>query len=142
MGFWIILLIIVVPLAYVRLAPSDPVRWHKAAKVAGAETIARPNAYIWRKTVDGDGIAELQALTEAATATERTTLLAGSVAEGQITFVTRSRVAGFPDYSTIGVYTLDEGTRVIEVNARLRFGKSDLGVNAKRVKGWVAAANL
>ncbi|HHB81701.1 MAG TPA: DUF1499 domain-containing protein, partial [Aliiroseovarius sp.] len=48
-----------------------------------------------------------------------------------MTFVTRSRLWGFPDYTTIAYA---DGR--ITIFARLRFGRSDLGVNAARVGAW------
>ncbi|MFK7837781.1 MAG: DUF1499 domain-containing protein [Sulfitobacter sp.] len=142
MGFWIILLLGVAAVAYVRLAPSDPVRWHARAKIEGTESKQLKNGYIWRKVVSGDGAAELAALDQAATAQGNTTRLAGSVAEGQTTYLSRTKVVGFPDYTTIGSYQMPDGQTVIEAYGRLRFGGSDIGVNAKRIKGWVAAAQL
>ena len=65
-------------------------------------------------------------------ATPRTSVLAGSVAEGRVTYITRSLVWNFPDYTTVqqkGDYLL--------IFARLRFGGSDLGVNRKRVSRWL-----
>lgn len=131
---WIVLIVGIGLLAYVRLASSDPGVWHAASRVTDLGEKAFPGGYVWREAVEGDGTAQLQALDDAAMATPRTVRLAGSVAERQITYVTRSKWMGFPDYTTVGIY---DG--VLEINARLRFGKSDLGVNAKRVKGWRGA---
>lgn len=65
--------------------------------------------------------------------TPRTLRLAGSVAEGRITWETRSLFWGFPDYATAevrpdGLYNY----------ARLRFGSSDFGVNAARLQDWLS----
>jgi len=68
--------------------------------------------------------------------TPRTEVVAGSLAEGQVTYVTRTKLMGYPDFTTIGVYGADP--RYVEVYGRSRFGRSDLGVNAKRVNGWLA----
>ena len=80
------------------------------------------------RKVEGD----LAALDSIIRDTPRTQVLAGSVDEGMITYVTRSRVFGFPDYTTVR----QEGD-MLEVYGRLRFGKSDLGVNAARIDGWL-----
>ena len=138
---WIVLLIVLAFLAYVRLAPSDPVRWHRQAAIAGTETKQLKGGYIWRKVVDGDGTAELKALDQAAMASPSTERLTGSVEEGQVTYISRTKIIGFPDYTTAGIYDV-EGQTVLEVYGRLRFGRSDLGVNANRIKGWVRAAQL
>ena len=142
MAFWFIVLIIVAFAVYVRTAPSDPARWHRPAAIAGTETKRLKGGYIWRKAVSGDGRAELARLDAAATASPRTTTLAGSVAEGQVTYVTRSAAMGFPDYTTATLQEGADGQTYLEVYGRLRFGRSDFGVNAGRVKGWVADAQL
>ena len=122
--------------AYVRLAPSDPARWHVAPEAAGP----------WGEVTAGEGWASLRLppgrgeprallarLDVVALATPRTIRLAGSVAEGRITWVTRSALWGFPDYTTAearpdGLY----------LRARLRFGRGDMGVNAARLKDWLS----
>ena len=73
----------------------------------------------------------------------RTKVLAGSVAEGKITYVTRTRIAGFPDLTTVTLTQLPAtGKSTLQIYARLRFGKADLGVNKARVRDWVARAKL
>ena len=61
-------------------------------------------------------------------------MLAGSVEQGMITYVTRSIVVGFPDYTTV----LQNGDQLV-IYARLRFGRSDFGVNHARIKRWIDA---
>ncbi|SRR6056297_1878231 len=118
-------------MAYVRLAPSDPARWHHGADATGAGHIPRSGGHIWRGPGDADTLARLDRIIRA---TPRTQHLTGSLDDRMVTYVTRSRVFGFPDYTTI---SLDDG--MVEVFARLRFGKSDLGVNRARVEGWLEA---
>ncbi|MFK7868039.1 MAG: DUF1499 domain-containing protein [Roseobacter sp.] len=121
-----------VGLAYIRLAPSDPARWHQAIEARSSETLAGGAV----RVVPG-GAAELQKLVTAMQGVERTQFLAGSVEEGRVTFVTRSRVFGFPDYTT-----LEASDGRVRAFARLRFGQSDLGVNANRLERVFAAAGL
>jgi uncharacterized protein (DUF1499 family) len=137
MVIWPVLTVVVLALAYVRLAPSDPSVWNGASSVPGTESRQLDGGYVWRKVMDSDATAVLEKLKAAAEATPRTVLLTGSVEAGQMTYVTRSKVIGFPDYTTISLRQTPEGQPFVEVYARLRFGKSDLGVNAKRVKSWV-----
>lgn len=66
--------------------------------------------------------------------TPRTRIVAGSVEQGMVTYETRSAMFGFPDYTTVR----RNGSR-IEIFGRLRFGASDLGVNAARIEGWLKA---
>lgn len=120
-----VLVLAVALLAFIRLAPSDPARWHQMP-----ETITNRDLEggVMRR-VPGD----LAAFDAIARATPRTRVLAGSVEEGMITYVTRSRIMGFPDYTTVR-----QSGDMLEIHARLRFGRSDLGVNAARVDGWLA----
>jgi len=129
----IIVLLVVGLLAYIRLAPHDNARWHRGAPEASLGETTLDGGYIWRADVGADGPAKLAKLDQIIRNEPRTELLTGSVQDGQLTYVTRSKVMGFPDYATV---TLEDG--VLEIYSRLRFGKSDMGVNAKRVKGWVA----
>lgn len=115
-------------MAYVRLAPTDAAQWHKPVEGDNDQDFA------------GGAIRmadlSLAALDQVATGWPRTTVLTGSVAEGRITYVTRSALWGFPDYTT--VETRGDG---VAIYARLRFGRSDLGVNGKRITAWLSAAN-
>ncbi|MEM9126862.1 MAG: DUF1499 domain-containing protein, partial [Pseudomonadota bacterium] len=69
-----------------------------------------------------------------ARASARTSVLAGSVSDGLVTYVTRSRLIGFPDYTTA-----QQDGDTLRIHARLRFGRSDFGVNRNRVDTWLAA---
>ncbi len=131
---WTILAALAAFALYVRLAPSDPARWHvpPVAEGPAGEVVALEGAASLR--LQGDGPALLAQLDSIALATPRTTRLAGSVAEGRITWITRSAIWGFPDYTTAEVRP--DG---LAVYARLRFGRSDLGVNAARLDAWRAA---
>lgn len=114
--------------AYVRLAPSDPGMWHA---MPGAITNRDFPGGAMRVVGAGEnGLATLDAIIRE---TPRTQVLAGSVGEGMITYVTRSAVFGFPDYTTVR----QTGPQ-IELYGRLRFGASDLGVNAVRLDRWLA----
>lgn len=112
---------------YVRLAPSDPERWHR---MPDGVSMPDPEGGAMR-AIEGEAD-ELQRLHAIIVETARTRVLAGSVAEGMVTYVTRSRVFGFPDYTTV---RLRAGR--IEIYGRQRFGASDLGVNGARIDGWL-----
>jgi hypothetical protein len=142
MIFWIALVLGGGMVAYIRLAPHDVSRWHKQAYPSGMGEIRSKAGHIWRQVIEDDGVALLAKLDGVISSTDRTNHLTGSVADGMVTYVTRSRVFGFPDYTTIGIYqglVEDGDVRYLEINSRLRFGRSDLGVNRNRVKGWLAA---
>lgn len=136
----LLVLLILGLMAYIRLAPSDAADWHVAPPDAlfaglapdrvapldnGALLVLGPE-----KGAAGTLLGKLDAI---ALATARTTRLAGSVEEGRITWVTRSRIVGFPDYTTAEIRP--EG---LFVYARQRFGSRDMGVNAARLSGWLS----
>lgn len=111
---------------WVRIAPTDPAAWHRIP-----DTIPRRHsANSALRETDGS----LAALDEIIRATPRTEVLAGSVEEGMITYVTRTALFGFPDYTTVR----QDADGKLTIYARSRFGKSDLGVNKARVEGWLA----
>ncbi len=128
-GIALVLALVIVPFGlYVRLAPSDPDTWH-----------AMPEAITERDLAGGamrvvgageDGLARLDAIIRAE---PRTRVLAGSLEDGKITYVTRSQLWGFPDYTTMRL-----SDKQIELYSRLRFGQSDMDVNAERLDRWLS----
>lgn len=126
----IVLLVLVVGFAaYVRLAPSDPAVWHVDPDVTGDETFAGG-----AKRLVAGGAEEMVALDALVMATPRTQVLAGSAEAGHVTYVTRSALWGFPDYTSVKL--AEDG---IAIWGRLRFGQSDMGVNSARIDGWLEA---
>ncbi|WP_371224028.1 DUF1499 domain-containing protein [Roseovarius sp. 2305UL8-3] len=113
---------------WARMAPSDPAIWHA---MPGAVTDRDMAGGAMR--VVGAGEDGLTRLDQIIRAEPRTQVLAGSADDGMITYIARSRLFGFPDYIT----TRQNGPQ-IEIYARLRFGASDLGVNARRLDRWLA----
>ena len=124
-----LLVVLVVGFAlWVRLAPSDPARWHveppqEAKSWSGGLVVV----------IDGDR-ARFRRLVEVIEKTPRTKRLAGDIEGGRVTFITRSALWGFPDYTTIA-----HADGRIRILARLRSGRSDLGVNSRRVSQWLEA---
>jgi Protein of unknown function (DUF1499) len=124
-------------MAYVRLAPSDPARWH--IDLAAPDLNIEPGiAFCLRPgdrymPADQDMNALLERLDQVALSTPRTKRVAGAVVEGRITWVTRTAVLGFPDYTTAQVMP-GPGLCVV---GRQRFGTRDLGVNGRRIAGWM-----
>jgi hypothetical protein len=127
-------------LAYVRLAPSDPAVWNTdpresysfASDAPSGEVVALLGAAALQIEA-ADPAETLRRLDSIALDTPGTQRLAGSPEEGRITWITRSKLWGFPDYTTA-----EAGPDGVFVFARLRFGKSDLGVNAARLTAWLA----
>jgi len=129
--------------AYVRLAPSDPARWHEDPRLVAKPS--SPNFHLIRM-VGGDAMPQVFAESPAALAqrvydialADGATLLAGSVASGHMTFVSRSRIMGFPDYTSVLLEPAGDGAMLLAF-ARARFGHSDLGVNRARLEKWQSA---
>ncbi len=114
-------------MAWIRFAPSDPADWHVDPQVTADQDLA---AGVRRRIPAG--ATKFDRLHAIILETPRTEVLAGSLGDGQVTYVTRSKWMGFPDYTTVR-----ENDDVLELWARSRFGQSDLGVNRARVEDWL-----
>ena len=126
-----------------RLVGSDATAWHVdlarmvrpgtpndfLAATPGF-TSAEPDSRLEREGRDPEAF--LRAVDRIAMAEQRTRRLAGSPAEGRITYVQRSRVFGFPDYITVEARGRDRA-----IWSRARFGRDDLGMNRARVERWL-----
>lgn len=128
---WVLLALVILGMAFIRLAPSDPTRWHVAPKGDKDKNL---EGGVVRVVETGPlGLKKLNAVVQA-DATTRT--LAGSVDEGMVTYVSRTKVMGFPDYTTA-----QQDGDTLRIYGRLRFGRSDFGVNRNRVDGWLGQIN-
>ena len=124
----VLLAALAVVTGFIRLAPSDPQIWHKMQRYPAEQDF---DGAVFRIVQTGpERLAQLHA---AALATPRTKVLNGSVAGGMVTYISRSRVFGFPDYTT----ARQDGD-VLKVFGRARFGRQDFGVNRRRVEGWLS----
>ncbi|ABD54722.1 DUF1499 domain-containing protein [Jannaschia sp. CCS1] len=126
--------------AYVRLAPVDAAQWH-----VDPEEVTPPSspnfsllAGSGAVTVPAPALAvagRLQNIAEA----DGAEVVAGSLGEGFVTYIVRSRIMGFPDFVTIRLVPEEDTTR-LHIFSRSRHGMSDLGVNTARVQRWLTAA--
>lgn len=130
----LLIVLFMVVAAYIRLAPTSAGRWHKIPDVSGPGDVTGEGSFLSARRMTGTSQEVLEALEQHALATKRTNILAGSVAEGMITFQTRSAVIGFPDQTTVAV----KGDLLV-MHGRLRFGRKDFGVNRARIAGWLEA---
>ncbi len=133
----IILLIAVLFSTYVRVSGVDPRNWHvdpETENFAAGQGFQLHTAESPRWSESAQEV--MQALSDVATETPRTSVLSGRPADAHITFETRSLVWGFPDYTTVKAVEV-EGTTVLAILARLKYGSNDLGVNEARVQGWL-----
>ncbi|KPU84622.1 hypothetical protein JI58_02665 [Marinosulfonomonas sp. PRT-SC04] len=137
---WMLLLIVASGLIYIRIAPHNIVAVHVVPDSGSVldQPMVKPGSALFSKRFQAPSAAILDRLNEVALASKRTRILAGSVEEGMITYVTRSLVFGFPDYTTVHVVANDQGSRVT-IYGRLRFGESDFGVNRTRISAWLKA---
>ena len=143
-GFLGILAVLVLAFGvFLRVAPSDPVRWHVDPVTVAPPSF--PGAVLMRPGADRPGPVFavppdvlLATFDRVARDTPRVSLLAGSVAEGHVTYVARSALFGFPDYISVRALDADGGGSRLAVFSRLRFGYDDLGVNARRLDDWLA----
>lgn len=126
---WVFLAVVLALAVYVRVAPSDPAKWHVTAAFDTNSDGENSAKRIVQTGPDG-----LQRLNEIALSTARTTVLAGALEDGRITYVTRSKLLSYPDYTTV-----EQVGDTLKIYARSRFGKKDFGVNAKRVDAWINA---
>tara|TARA_R110000850_G_scaffold11502_5_gene39352 strand:- start:1456 stop:1902 length:447 start_codon:yes stop_codon:yes gene_type:complete len=133
--FWIVVAGFVGLQAYVRLAPTQVENW--AIKDSPQEPGDYPTEGGFKvvRLVDGDGSDVVDAFGNAMLSLPRTQKL-GQV-RGQDVYVTRSLLWGFPDFTTIAREDAGAQTRVV-IYGRLRFGKSDMGVNKNRLQRVLA----
>ncbi len=146
LGLIIALLVGVLALAFVvRLAPNDPLVWNVAIDDLTAaepgpctdQIRPLPNGARVVCLLQGEPEEILAKLSLIATAYPRTFILAGAPREGRMTWVSRTRIMGYPDYTTAEVTVTPSGV-VLRIFARQRFGRGDWGVNAGRLKAWLS----
>ena len=128
---------------WIRLAPSDPARWHEDPRLVTRP--ASPNFYLIRM-VGGDEMPRvfqmppeaLAAQIDEVARADGAQLIAGSLQAGHMTYLSRTPLMGFPDYTSILIEPAGEGAMLLAF-ARSRFGHSDLGVNRARITRWIDA---
>jgi len=64
-------------------------------------------------------------------------VVAGSPESGFVTYVQTSSIFAFPDYISVRFIEVDANNSTLAVLSRSRLGQSDLGVNKKRITGWL-----
>ena len=131
----------------IRRASDDPAEWHLDPLTA--PTPSTPNSYRIApvgESIDRDAdaptfsvsVADLaDAFDAVALGDDRVEVLAGSASDGFVTYVQRSAFFAFPDYVSVRFIEADGGGSTLAVFSRSRYGKSDLGVNKKRVTRWL-----
>ncbi len=134
----------------VATAPHDPDMWHEdPLVVATSET---PNSF--RMAPKGstseriDAIAPIysedpfvlaEAFDEFAMRQRATVRIAGLPPELMMTYVQRSERLKMPDYISVKILDMGDGTTSIAIYSRSRYGYADMGVNKARVERWIKA---
>lgn len=119
-------------LAYIRMVPSESSHWHQPIEATENANFKRGAVRVL--SAEDNILARVDAIM---TELPRTRVLAGSVERGRITYVTRTKWIGFPDYTTV-----DYSNGFLKMYARLRFGTSDRGVNRNRLEAVIRDAGL
>ena len=125
--------IVVLGLLWIRFAPIYKDSWHVTTRAE------RDKAFLGGviRFLPAAGKAELEQLVSVVEQAPRTKHIAGDVEEGMLTYVTRTKVFGFPDFTTL--WLSDAG---LHIYARVRFGRVDFGVNKARIVDWLRKAGL
>ncbi|MCC5956975.1 MAG: DUF1499 domain-containing protein [Natronohydrobacter sp.] len=138
-----LIVLVVGVMAWIRLVPSDPARWHEDPRLVSRPT--SPNFHLIRM-VGGDEMPRVFQMSPEALAAQLdevaradgAEMIAGSLAAGHMTYLSRTPLMGYPDYTSILIEPAGEGAMLLAF-ARSRFGHSDLGVNRARITRWLDA---
>ncbi|THF93627.1 MAG: DUF1499 domain-containing protein [Sulfitobacter sp. SK025] len=117
---------------YVRFAPTQADRWVIVPNEKTVGDYRYDNGFMVVRDVDGSRDSVLKLFDQEMLKVPRTRRIA--TISGQNIYESRSKLWGFPDYTTVSVAPLPgmEQSRAV-IFSRLRFGKSDMGVNRKRM---------
>jgi len=127
--------IAIAAMLWMRFAPSSVEKWHDTPINMSAP---KRLGYLTQVRLTGSAAATLQALDDIALASPRTKVLAGRIAEGKKTYISRSLFLGAPDYTTVQI-TAAGGAGQLTIYGRLRFGIYDFGANRNRIISWLQA---
>lgn len=127
-----------------RFAPTNPDKWHVNPETV--QKTRKPNQFLVRDGGDSDSLVFQSSATELSTRFDEmarqkpnVTLIAGDPASGWMTYEQRSQKIKYPDYISVKITDLEDGTAKLSAYSRSRFGRSDLGVNEARMTKWLAA---
>lgn len=126
----LVLILLSAPI-YIRMAPVEPTVYHRTSTPRPPGDYPVPGGFeAVRVAASGD----LARLDQIIRATPRTKALGGALAEGHVSYVTRSLIWGFPDVTNVWSR---EGK--LHIRGHLVYGRSDFGVNQARIEGWLQA---
>ncbi len=136
----VIIFLVVVLYLFLRFWPEDKDRWHvdpadtTDPRRSGVRLIG-PNA----PRFPGDAATVLGVVADIVQKSPRTRKIDGSLDEGMITFVVRSRTMGFRDYVTFKAVTEGDMSK-LAVYARPGMNVYDWGTNAALLDTWLLEA--
>lgn len=158
MAFLLLIPLLILALAVggaigIRRNAIDPVAWHidpTTAPPTGNPNWYRltPDTAAAERDAERDGSSPVfdvdvsrlaAAFDKVALADKQVEVLAGDSGDGFVTYVQRSAFFAFPDYVSVTFAEGQSGGSTFSIFSRAQYGKSDLGVNEKRVKRWVDA---
>ncbi|WP_273144857.1 DUF1499 domain-containing protein [Oceanicaulis alexandrii] len=119
------------PLDFATLVPdARPRRWLVLPTGFDADASPDQHSPVFEQTPE----ALLEAFKAVALAAPRVALVREEA--GQIELVQRSKLFRFPDYITVQAFEA-QGGAALAIYSRAVIGYSDMGVNRKRIKGWL-----
>lgn len=130
--------IFILAILWVRYAPIDRDKWHvDPAEIdepgrAGLRLIGRE-----APRFPGDAETVLETFSDVALAEPRVKILDGSIDEGMITFITRSKTFGFADMTTVKAVGEGRLTKLSVASRTSVPNASDWGVNRERLDRWL-----
>ena len=136
----LLVFVVAVAAVYVRLAPFDANRFHKPVFPAEAGDYEAMNSFTAIRAITTPVEDIVKTLDTVILETPRTQRMVGLPGMDVITYETRSRVFGFPDYTTVSIIepgAVGNDGPLLAIRGRARFGASDVGVNKARVLGWL-----
>ncbi|HTZ78364.1 MAG TPA: DUF1499 domain-containing protein [Stellaceae bacterium] len=68
----------------------------------------------------------------------RVRLISEDAAHRHLVFIARSVLLRFPDIVTVEILPMGPGQSTLAILSRSRYGRSDFGVNRRRVEAWIA----
>jgi len=120
---------------WVRLAPLPPARFHKMGTTNAPGEWPGTGGFAVALPLSDTPQAALARIDRIIMATTpRTRRLSGSIVTRHLSYVSRSALWGFPDITNVWI-----AGDTLQISGHLRFGRSDLGVNQARIRGWLAA---
>ena len=133
----IVVFFAVLAMVYIRLAPIDLRDIHTQSLARAPGDYPSKGGFIAVREITDTRTNLSGAINRVILKTPRTRRVAGDLGTELMTYQTRSAVFGLPDYATVSFASDSEAGTLMIIKSHLVYGVSDIGVNEKRVKGWL-----